>query len=287
MSNLRIVTDSTSDLSESLRSELGIEVVPLNVHFGPETFKDFVEMSSQQFWAKLQSSPHHPKTSQPSPGDFLESYERMVAEGATEILSIHISNALSGTMGSAQIAASMLQEKHNNVSVTVVDTKTVSLGIGMLAIEATRMAQAGKSVQEIAAWVSAAAERTNVLFTLDTLEFLQKNGRIGRAQAFVGGLLNFKPILQIDREGIVNTADRVRGRAKVLPRIKELMAERVAPGRTIRVSMLHANAMDEANVWLEEFKRVYNVVETWIGDIGPVIATNAGPGTVGVAFYEV
>jgi DegV family protein with EDD domain len=286
MSNLRIVTDSTADLPDSIRRELGIEMVPLNVHFGPETFRDVVEMSSEQFWAKLQTSPHHPKTSQPSPGDFLEVYERVAASGATEIVSIHISGALSGTIGSAQIAAEMVQDKHQ-VSISIVDTKSVTYGVGLIAIEAARMVQAGKSRDEVVQWANGAVSRMHVLFTLDTLDFLQKNGRIGKAAALLGGLLNFKPILQIDREGVVDRVDRVRGKSKVLPRLKELMAERVAPGRTIRCAFMHANAGEEATQWLQEIKQIYNVTEAHVSEIGPVIATNGGPGTIGVAFHEV
>lgn len=286
MSNLRIVTDSTADLPESIRRELGIEMVPLNVHFGPETFKDVVEMSSEGFWSKLGTSPHHPKTSQPSPGDFLGAYEKVVADGGSDIISIHISGKLSGTIGSAQIAAEMIQDKHK-ATISIVDTRSVSLGIGLIAIEAARMVRDGKSRGEIIAWATAAADRMNVLFTLDTLEFLHKNGRIGKAAALLGGLLNFKPVLEINKEGIVDKVDRVRGRSKVLPRLKELMAERVPAGRTIKCALLHANAVEEALVWLEEVKKSYTVAESWVADIGPVIATNGGPGTVGVAFYEV
>jgi len=279
---LRIVTDSTADLSPQMRAENGIEMVPLTVHFGMETFKDAVEMDADAFWAKLRSSPHHPSTAQPSPGDFLTVYEKIHAAG-DEILSIHISGKLSGTMNSAQIAAQMLPE----AKITLVDTKSVTCGLGMIAVEASRMARAGKSCAEIVDWARAVSDRMNIFFTLDTLEFLQKNGRIGKAQALLGGLLGIKPILQVDREGLVAPADKVRGKNKVLPRSMELMQERVPAGRTIRVAVLHANAPEEAAVWLQEVKKHYSVDEAWTATLGPVVATNVGPGTVGVCFYEV
>lgn len=279
---LRIVTDSTSDLPVELRKEYGIEVVPLTVHFGPESFLDGVELDPSGFWAKLRTSPHHPKTAQPAPGDFLEVYKRIHAEG-DEILSIHISGNLSGTMNSAQIAAQMLPE----AKITLLDTKSVSLGLGMVAIEAARQARNGRSAADIVPILRQICDRMNILFTLDTLEYLQKNGRIGKAQALLGGLLGIKVILQVDKEGFVAPADKVRGRSKVLSRTLELMQERVPAGRKIKMAVLHTQAPEEARAWLEEARKLYTIEESLIGELGPVVATNAGPGTVGFCFYEV
>lgn len=278
---LRIVTDSTSDLSLELQKEYDIEVVPLTVHFGPESYLDGVEMDAAGFWAKLKTSPHHPKTAQPAPGDFLEVYKRLHAEGH-EILSIHVSGLLSGTMNSAQIAAQMLPD----AKITLVDTKSVTLGLGMAAIEASRMARKGHGVAEIVPVIQGICDRMNIFFTLDTLEFLQKNGRVGKAQALLGGLLGIKLILQVDREGLVAPADKVRGKSKVLPRALELAQERVPAGRRVKVALLHTQARAEAEAWLEELKKLYQVEEAFVAEIGPVVATNAGPGTVGFAFYE-
>lgn len=280
---LRIVTDSTADLSAELRQANSIEMVPLTVHFGPESFKDVVEMNPDEFWAKLKTSSHHPKTAQPSPGDFLEVYNRLHGAG-DEILSLHISGKLSGTVSSAQIAGQMLPD---GAKITVVDTKSASLGLGLLAMDASRMAREGKSAAEIASWVNTTAERTYIYFTLDTLDFLQKNGRIGKAQAILGGLLGIKVILQVDREGLVAPADKVRGKSKVLPRVLEMMQEKVPAGRKIKLGVLHTQVPEEAQAWLDEVKKIYQVEEAVIAPIGPVIATNVGPGALGVAFYEV
>jgi DegV family protein with EDD domain len=279
---LRIVTDSTADLSSALLEAHGIEMVPLTVHFGSESYLDVVEMNVEEFWAKLAVSPHHPKTAQPAPGDFLKVYQQLHAQG-DEILSIHVCGRLSGTISSGQIAAQMLPE----ANVALFDTKSVSLGLGMMAMDASRMASEGKSRDEIVAWLQDVSERTHIFFTLDTLDFLQKNGRVGKAQALIGGLLGIKPILQVDREGLVAQADKVRGKSKVLPRTLELMQERIPAGRRIKIGVLHAQVPLEAENWLVEIKKLYHVVESYITTIGPVIATNAGPGTVGVAFYEV
>jgi DegV family protein with EDD domain len=279
---VRIVTDSTADLPQAVRDELGIAMVPLTVHFGPEMFLDVVEMDPDGFWTKLASCPHHPKTAQPSPGDFLKIYQPLVDEGH-EIISIHLSTKLSGTLSSGQVAAQMLP----GAKITLVDTRSVTLGLGMMAVEAARMARDGKSVSEIVTRVNEIADRMNILFTLDTLEFLHKNGRVGKAQALLGGLLGIKPILQVDKEGLVAPADKVRGKSKVIPRTLEIMAERIPAGRKVKIAVLHAQVPDEAAHWLEIISRQYTVVEHFIASIGPVIATNAGPGTVGVCFYEV
>lgn len=279
---IRIVTDSTADLSPELCQEHGIEVVPLTIHFGSESFVDGVDVDSAGFWAKLKASPHHPSTAQPAPGDFLAVYKRLHAAG-DEIISIHISSKLSGTINSAQIAAQMLPE----ANVAVVDTRSVTLGLGMAAIEAARMAKAGKSRDEILAAIQKICEGMNIFFTLDTLEFLQRNGRIGKAAAILGGLLGIKVILQVDKEGVVAPADKVRGRSRVLARVKELLTERIPAGQKIRLGVLHAQAPEEARAWAEEARKLYQVEETFVADLGAVVACHAGPGAVGLALYQV
>lgn len=279
---IRIVTDSTADLSPAMCQEYGIEVVPLTIHFGSESFVDGVELDSAGFWAKLKQSPHHPSTAQPAPGDFLQVYKRLHAAG-DEIISIHISSRLSGTINSAQIAAQMLPE----AKVAVVDTRSVSLGLGMVVVEAARLARAGKSREEILTAIQPIYEGMNLYFTLDTLEFLQRNGRIGKASAVIGGLLGIKVILQVDKEGVVAAADKVRGRSRVLARVKELLTQAIPAGRKIRLGVLHAQALAEAKVWAEEAKHFYQVEEVFVADLGAVIACHAGPGAVGLALYEV
>lgn len=279
--SLRIVTDSTSDLSPALLQEFGIEMVPLSVHFGPESFRDVVEMGPEAFWAKLNSCPHHPKTAQPAPGDFLTVYKRLHEQG-DEILSLHISGKLSGTIGSAQIAAQMVPD----AKIRLLDTASVSMGLGLLAVGATRMAQEGASLETVHDWASQTAAKMQIFFTLDTLEFLQRNGRIGRAQALLGGLLGIKPILQV-QDGLVGPADKVRGKSKVLPRTLELMQERVPAGRKIRLAVLHTQAPADAEKWLTEIQKLYDVVEHYTAHIGPVIGSHTGPGTLGVCFHEV
>lgn len=279
---VRIVTDSTADLPKELCRELGIEVVPLTVRFGEESYLDGVTLESDGFWAKLKESPHHPSTAQPAPGDFLEVYRR-IHEAGDEIVSIHISSKMSGTVNSAEIAAQMLPE----AGISVVDTRSVSLGLGMVALGAARMAKEGKSREEIVAWANRTCDKMNILFTIDTLEFLRRNGRIGKATALLGGLLGIKLILQVDQEGVVAPADKVRGRSRVLARAREIMQQRVAPGKRIRLAVVHTQSLEQARAWGEEVKQGYQVEEYLVGELGAVVACHAGPGALGIIFHEV
>lgn len=282
MARVAVVTDSTADLPAELRQALGIRVVPLNVHFGDEVFKDGVEMTPEGFWEKLRQSPHHPRTSQPAPGDFLTVYRELEAAGHP-ICSIHISAEMSGTLQSAQVAAEMLGSPGG---IEVVDSRSVSMGLGLVVLAAARAAQRGASLPEVAAEARAVAGRLQILFGVDTLEFLQRNGRIGRAQALVGGLLNIKPVLQVE-DGVVAAADKVRGRSRVLPRCLEIMAERIPPGRKVAAAVLYTTDPGEGKAWLEAFQKQYQMVERYLVPLGPVVACHAGPGTVGIAMYEV
>lgn len=279
---IRIVTDSTADLPGELVRELDLEVIPLTVRFGDEAYLDGVTLDSDGFWAKLKESPHHPSTAQPSPGDFLEVYRR-IHEAGDEIVSIHVSSKMSGTLNSAEIAARMLPE----AGISLVDSRSVSLGLGLVVIGAARMAKEGRSREEIVAWVERTCDKMNILFTLDTLEFLQRNGRIGKAQALLGGLLGLKLILQVDKEGVVAPADKVRGRSRVLARTRELMHERVPPGRRIRLAIVHAQAPEQARAWGEEVRRDYQVEEYLEGQLGATVACHAGPGALGIIFHAV
>lgn len=279
---LRIVTDSTADLPAEVREAHGIEMVPLTVHFGAESYQDVVEMDSAAFWQKLNDSPLHPQTAQPSPGDFLEVYRRLASSG-DEILSIHISSKLSGTIASAKVAAQMLPDAR----ISLLDTRSVSTGLGLVVLEAARLAQEGRSAAEILPHLEGICDRMHLLFTLDTLEFLRKNGRIGKARALLGGLLGVKPILQVDREGVVAPLEQVRGKSRVLRRTRELLEERVPRGSRVRIAVLHTQAPEEAAAWVEEIREIYQVEQSMICPIGPVIATHAGPGAIGFAFYQV
>ncbi|UKS30005.1 DegV family protein [Paenibacillus sp. HWE-109] len=278
MTNIRIVTDSTADIPSALRQELQIAMVPLKIHFGDEQYLDTVTLQSEEFYPKLVSSPHFPRTSQPSPAEFLTVYQSLLEEPDTEIISIHLASVLSGTYQSALLASTMLEDTPGKVH--VVDSRSASYGIGALVVAAARAAREGKSAAEILALVQTMRENFYIYFLVDTLEFLQKGGRIGKASALFGSLLNIKPILSLDREGEVAAIDKVRGHKKAIARILELLAADI-PSRSIRsMHIAHANNREGAELLREAIMQQFAVEHVDYITLGPVIGAHAGPGTI-------
>jgi DegV family protein with EDD domain len=274
-----ILTDSASDIDASLRESLGITAVPLKVTFGTETYVDGVNLSSGEFFEKLQRSEVLPTTSQPSPLDFVEAYKKIVEKYGkdVQIISIILSAALSGTYQSAQIAKSMMDEE---IDITVIDSRKASFVHGFVAVEAARAAQAGQSKQQILDLIERLLNDVQVYFIVDTLTYLQKGGRIGKAAALVGSLLNIKPILTLEQGGSVAPYDKVRGTKKALARVLEAF-KAYAGSEPVKVAVLHGNVPDEAAALLQQLKQEFNVVEEYLQEIGPVIGTHAGPGLLG------
>ena len=200
---VRVVTDSTADIPPEIAAELGIDVVPLNVHFGTDTYRDNIDLSADEFYQRLVSSPRPPTTSQPSVGAFLEVYQKALGE-ADGIVSVHISAKLSGTWNSAVQAREQLDDSSR---VQVVDTQQASMGLGWVAVTAAKAAQAGASLDEVASAAKSACEQVRVIFLVDTLEYLQKGGRIGKAQAMFGSVLAIKPLLTL-QDGEVHPMER-------------------------------------------------------------------------------
>jgi len=278
LGNIRIVTDSTADIPAEVREKLGIEMVPLTLAFGDERFIDYVTIMPDQFYEKLVVSKDMPKTSQPSPMDFLEKYKQIAQESpGAHIISIHLASVLSGTYQSAVIAKSMMEEE--DVQITVVDSRSASFGIGALVIAAAEAIQAGKSAEEVLAIIEKRRSDCSIYFMVDTLEYLQKNGRIGRAAGLIGSLLNIKPILTIDNEGYVAPIDKVRGQKKALARIVELMKEQV-PGRSIQLYLAHVNNSEAAESLKQMIEADYEIKELDYVTIGPIIGCHTGPGLV-------
>jgi DegV family protein with EDD domain len=278
---VRVVTDSGADL-RSLAEELGVTVVPLKMHFGERLYVDCVDFTPQQFFKELLASTTIPRTSQPSPGDFVDVYRRLAAEGVKTIVSVHLSAKLSGTLQSAVLAKSMVPE----VEVLPVDSLSASWGLGMQVIEAARAANAGKSAAEIVSLVEALSRRVHIYFTLDTLEYLQKNGRIGRAQALLGTLLSVKPILTLE-DGEIAPADKVRGRSRVIPRLLEIAAEKVPPKSKVRLTVIHSMAEEEAATLKAALERQYDVVEGRVSWVGAMIGCHTGPGLLAFCMFAV
>ncbi|MDF2668138.1 MAG: hypothetical protein K0R67_444 [Paenibacillus sp.] len=281
MANIRILTDSTADIPESVRKEYGIEMVPLKVHFDTETYYDAVTIQAEQFYDKLVAAPRLPTTSQPSPVDFLEAYkgtESQQQSADAEVIAITLSAAMSGTYQSAVLAKSLLEEQ---VDVTVIDSKSASYGIGMLVVAAARAAREGKSKQEIVELVQDLRAGTKIYFLVDTLEYLQKGGRIGKASAVLGSLLNIKPILTIDSEGQVAPVDKVRGQKKAIARIIELLKEEFGDTELI-ATIAQAKASETVKEFAQQLQGQLNITETNFTTIGPVVGTHTGPGALAV-----
>lgn len=272
-----IVVDSTLDVPAGVAADLDITVVPLNVQFGDETFLDQVEMSSVEFLARLTSSPTLPRTSQPSPSRF-EDVFRAGIESGHDVLCVTIAAELSGTGNSARLAA----EATGRERVRVVDSRSVSVGGGFIAIAAAQAARDGASLDEVVALAESMPTRISLYAALDTLEYLHKGGRIGRASALVGSLLSIKPIVQI-REGHVQPVERVRTWRKAMDRLATLAADHT-PMESIGV--MHVGNPTDAEHLAARLAPLDGASEVLIGELGPVVATYGGPGLVGFVVVE-
>lgn len=278
-----IVTDSTADIPEELVNKYDIHVVPLRLMFGEETFEDGVDISAEVFYKRLVQSEKLPTTSQASPADYIEAYQNLMNMFPdSPIISFHISSGLSGTYQSALLAKSMLDDPP---SIHVVDSKSASYGFGLLVVHAARLAAEGKTAAEILDAVEQVRRQRKLYFLVDTLEYLQKGGRIGKAAAVIGNLLNIKPILSIDEEGIIYAVEKVRGRKKAISRMIERFQADLGGIRNINVAVGHTADPASADPVLEELSRHYNLGEVVLTNIGPVVGTHVGPGTLAVFIW--
>jgi DegV family protein with EDD domain len=272
---VRIVTDSACDLPATTIDRYHLSVVPLTIRFGDHDFTDRKDLTTAEFWARCAASPELPATAAPAPGLFETEYRRLAAEGATGIVVVSLSSALSATMQSAVLAA---QSVTDVVRVEVVDSRSVSLGLGMMVLAAAEAAESGQSVDDIVARVNDLAGRTHVWGILDTLENLKKGGRIGGAKAFLASALAIKPIIQC-RDGVVAEGGKQRTRAKALAFLVDKV--RTSPGIE-RLAVVHADCSD-VDMFVDMVKP-YAPGEVIVGDIGAVIGTHAGRGTIAVVF---
>jgi len=274
---VRIVTDSACDLPPEVSEENQIDIVPLTIRFGEEELLDRRDLTPEQFWARCASSPRLPETAAPSPGAFQEAYKRAADEGAAGIVCVNLSSALSATYQSAVTAA---QSVAGRVPVRVVDSRSVSIAQGLMVLAAARMAREGKSLDDVAGAAEDLVGRTRVFAALDTLENLKKGGRIGGAEAFLGSLLSIKPIIEV-RDGVVESESRQRTRSRSI----QYLVEKVRQfGEVENLAVVHARAPD-VNQLVDLLAAVYPRERILVGQVGPVIGTHAGPGTIGVAFH--
>ena len=278
--NTAIVLDSTSDFPDAQERFPNMRVVPLYVNFGAESFRDHIDIGSHDFYDRLRAAPSLPTTSQPTPQDFADAYEQLA--GYDRIYSLQLSAKLSGTYQSAVTAA----ETMGGGRIRVVDTETASLAVGLLALAIQRRLARGTTDEELEALIARFKDQNSVVFTVATLEYLQKGGRIGRAAALAGTLLNVKPILSID-DGVVHPIGKVRGRQKALAEFARVFTSTTEDRPGLRLAIAHA----EAPEWIEVLTdlaakaRPQGEIEL-VENLGAVVGTHAGPGAVGFFWFQ-
>ncbi len=274
-----IVSDSSCDLPDDLLATWGIEMVPLSIRFGDEEFVDREQLSTDEFWARCAKSPVLPSTAAPSPGRFEQSYRALASRGSTNIVAVTISSALSATFQSAELAAKNVAA--DGINVTVVDSRTVTLGLGTIVLACAGAAGDGADQTTVIALATDLVGRTRVFGALDTMENLKKGGRVGNAKALLATALAIKPIIAVEN-GVVEQYGRQRTRSKAIKFLVEKVA--AAKGHMEHLAVLHADCSD-----VDEFVaqlRPYFEGDIVVGQIGPVVGAHAGRGTIGVAYHE-
>lgn len=276
MTKIGIVTDSSCDLPADVARRYEIGVVPLTVRFGDEVLTDGIDLSAADFWRRLGEARELPETAAPSPGAFLEAFAR--AEDVEGIVCLCLSTQLSGTYQAAVLAA-----EEAPIPVKVVDSGVVSLALGLVAVEAAVAADAGHTLDEVAAVASEAASRANVFAALDTLEFLERGGRVGRASAILGGLLDIKPLITLDA-GVVAAGGRTRTRSKAVTAVADHLAARTVA----RYGLIHSG-VEAVPRLLEAIadRTSFAADDPIVAELGPVVGTHTGPGVLGAAYLEV
>jgi DegV family protein with EDD domain len=274
--HVRIVTDSACDLPQSVADELAIEIVPLTIRIDGNEYVDRHDLTVAEFWAKCAASPTLPETAAPSPGQFEQTYRQLAADGASSVVTINLSGALSATMQSAELAARAVADL---IPVTVIDSRSATLGLGAIVASCARMAADGATHDEVVAHARDLAGRTHVWGALDTLDNLKKGGRIGGAKALLASALAIKPIIEV-RDGKVEQGGKQRTRSKALA----FLVEKVAAVPDLdSLFVMHADCRDIDQ--FVEMLRPHVDGEIVVGDIGPVVGSHAGRGTIGVAFF--
>ncbi|OMP65677.1 DegV family protein [Domibacillus epiphyticus] len=279
MSKIKIVTDSALDMTSDELQKMGITMVPLTVYVDGKTYLDSVEISAEEFLIKMDQSKEMPKTSQPPVGKFLEVYDELGKDG-TQIISIHMTGGMSGTYQSAKQAAEM-----STSDVTVVDSRYISRALSYQVLEAARMADAGNTVDEIVARLEEVRSETKLYIMVDTLENLIKGGRIGKAQGFIGSLLNIKPIANLDI-GALSPVTKVRSHAKGIKFFVDQISEELKGRELVRFSICHAgrNSHEFSQNLSAKITEITGFKDIDICVTAPIISAHAGPGAVGIMY---
>ena len=275
---VKIVTDSLSDITSDMAEELGITVVPVYVRFGEEVYRDRIEITTDEFYHRLVHDSTWPTTTQPTPGDFINVYNKL-AEGTDEILVVTLSSKLSGTYESALHAKGLMEKE---CRIEVIDSQTVVMGLGLIVISAAKAVQSGASLDEAADLVRRAMPRSHAIMFFDTLKYLAKGGRIGKAQGLLGSLLSVKPVLTM-RDGEVAPLTRVRSRTAGMDYLYDFVA---GFSRIEELAVEHATTPDEADRLLERLSSLYPKERIYKSTVSPVIGTYVGPHVLSVSVLE-
>ena len=276
MSKIALVTDSTCDLPKSVVKDKNITVIPLNVHFGQETFLDGIDLQSNEFFEKLSTSEIHPQTSQPSVGRFVETYNDLLKKHDS-ILSLHISSKLSATYNSALQA----QKEIGNEKIKVIDSMNGTLGLGAIVHHIADLNQKGESFENLVKEAEKIIPNAIFMGLVPTLEYLAKGGRIGKARAFMGSLLKIKPILSAV-DGEIQSV----GKARTLIKGMDFIVDEMKNRKISKLFIVHANHEERANLLKEKTKGLIDPKDVIIAEFGPVVGTHLGPGAFGVGFIS-
>jgi len=273
---IAVVTDSCSDLPEELAKDLGVSVIPLNVIFGQEVLKDGVEISSEKFYQRLATEENLPSTSQPTPKEFEEMYRKLL-DDFDRIISIHLSEKLSGTLSSAKMAAKTFGDR-----VFTFDSESISVGVGIQVEAAAIAVKNGMPFEEIKRYLTKVREYTHALFTLDTLKYLEKGGRTGKAESLLGSIFNIKPII-IVKEGIYHAFGKARSRKKAINQITNYLTK-ISKGKTVKsLAIGHGLAQEAALILKNNLEKALGVKVSMVSQVGPVIGAHTGPGALGAS----
>jgi len=275
---VKVVTDSSADLPAQLVQELGITVVPLYVRFGEEVYRDRVDISEDEFYQRLSHDPIHPSTIQPTPQDFADVYQRLSPE-ADGIVSIHISAKLSGTCNSALQGKEMIEK---GCPIEVVDSQTLTMALGMISVMAAKSANMGKGLEEVVAEVRQAIPATHLLGLLDTLKYVLLGGRIGKAQALIGSILNVKPLLSL-QDGETVPAGRARTRSKGIDRLFDFVQ---SASNIQDLAVVYNTTPDEAQALVERIGTIFTKEQIKLARIGPMLGVHMGPGALIVTLRQ-
>ncbi len=274
---IRIITDSTCDIDPSLQQELGIQIAPLTVHFGEEEYLDGISISHKEFYNKMRTSEQLPVTSQVSPGTFIQLFEE--GDPQDDIVGIFLASPLSGTYQSAVIA----KEQLGRENIYLIDSGTVAVGLSSLIYEAIAMRERGDSAQQIYQSITEMKSRVVIYAAIDNLTYLQKGGRLSSTAAFMGGLLGIKPVIMV-KDGVVTLVHKARGLRKSCEWMVE-QANTLGTDSSLPIAFAHSDRLEDAQSYMEQASPLLKASRFYLQEIGVVVGTHTGPGTLAIQFY--